>query len=107
MSGAVLESAVFGLNEGVTREAFMATVPGMSAWAAEQPGFGSRELFEVADGRWIDIVRWASMEAAMGAGEVFMESEACRLSFALMDESSIQIMHGTPAISVVHPALAG
>jgi hypothetical protein len=35
MSGAVLESALFTLKDGVTREAFMATVEGMSLWAAE------------------------------------------------------------------------
>ncbi len=105
MSGPVLESAAFALNVGVTREAFLATVPGMSSWAAEQPGFVSRELFEVGDGRWIDIVRWATMADAMRAGEVFMESEACRLSFALMDKSSIQVVHGTPVIEVVYPAV--
>jgi hypothetical protein len=43
MSGAVLESALFTLKDGVTREAFMATVEGMSLWAAEQQGFVSRE----------------------------------------------------------------
>ncbi len=105
MSGAVLESAAFGLKSGVTREAFLETVAGMSTWAAEQPGFVSRELFEVGDGRWIDIVRWATMADAMHAGEVFMESEACRLSFALMDESSVQVVHATPVIEVVYPAL--
>jgi hypothetical protein len=106
MDGAVLESVVFGLRSGVTRDAFYETVEGMSNWAAAQPGFVSRELFEVGDGRWVDVVRWATMEDAMRAGEVFMESEACRVSFALMDEASIQIVHGTPAISVVHPAVA-
>jgi hypothetical protein len=35
MSGAVLESALFTLKDGETREAFMATVEGMSLWAAE------------------------------------------------------------------------
>jgi hypothetical protein len=104
MSGAVLESALFALKDGVTREAFMATVESMSQWAAEQQGFVSRELFEVGDGRWIDIVRWATMADAMHAGEVFMESEACRISFALMDESSVQVTHANPVIEVVHPA---
>jgi hypothetical protein len=103
MSGAVLESAAFGLKAGVTREAFLDTVPGMSNWAAEQPGFVSRELFEVGDGRWIDIVRWATTSDAMRAGEVFMESEACRISFALMDESSVQVLHASPVIDVVYP----
>ncbi len=105
MSGAILESAAFALKAGVTREAFLATVTGMSNWAADQPGFVSRELFEVGNGRWIDIVRWATMTDATRAGEVFLESEACRVSFELMDEASIQVTHGTPAIDIVYPGV--
>ncbi len=58
----------------------------------------------MGDGRWIDIVRWATMADAMHAGEVFMESEACRISFALMDEASVHVTHANPVIEVVHPA---
>jgi hypothetical protein len=104
MNDTILESAAFALKAGVTREDFVETIEGMSRWAAEQQGFVSRELFEIADGRWIDIVRWATIEDAVHAGEVFMESEACRLSFSMMDEASVEVVHGTPVIPVVYPA---
>ena len=91
----VLELVVFKLNDGATREQLLDTVDPVSEWIAEQPGFVSRELSYDADGdRWIDVVRWRTMEDAHAASERAMTSPACAPMFALIDMESTLMLHG-------------
>jgi heme-degrading monooxygenase HmoA len=102
-AGRALEIVVFKLNEGATREQLLATAGPVSDWAAEQPGFVSRELAYDAEGdRWIDVVWWESMEEAHAAAERAMSSESCAPMFALIDMESTLMVHGEPAIEPVH-----
>ena len=95
--GKVLEVVVFKLNEGVSREQLLGTVDPVSRWAAEQPGFVSRELLHDATGdRWIDLVWWRSMEDAHAAAESAMTSEACAPMFSLIDEGATLMVHAEP-----------
>ena len=105
--GRVLELVVFGLKDGVAREQLLETAGPVSEWIAEQPGFVSRELFEDAGGgRWIDVVRWESLEQAHAAAEAAMTSESCAPMFALIDMESTLMLHGVPAIAPVAGAAA-
>ena len=102
-AGKVLELVVFKLNEGVSREQFLATNDGVSTWALEQPGFVSREMSYDAEGdRWIDIVWWASLEDAQAAAESAMSSASCTPMFSLIDMEATQMIHATPAMEPVH-----
>jgi hypothetical protein len=102
----VLELVVFRLNEGVSRDQFLATNDAVSAWIREQPGFLSRDLSYDADGdRWIDIIRWASLENATTAAERSTSSPSCLPMFALIDMDSLLMLHGEPAIAPVRPAV--
>lgn len=93
-AGRALEIVVFKLNEGATREQLLATAGPVSAWIAEQPGFVSRELAHDAEGdRWIDVVRWESMEEAHAAAERATSSESCAPMFALIDMESALMTH--------------
>ena len=101
----VLELAVFKLNDGVTREQFLATNDAVSRWISEQPGFISRDLSHDAEGdRWIDIVWWETMEQAAAAAERAMTSESCAPMFASIDMQSLLMVHGEPAIPSVRSA---
>lgn len=101
----VLELVVFKLNEGVSREQFLGTVDAVSTWAAEQPGFISREISYDAEGnRWIEVIWWKTMEEAHAAAEVALTSESCAPMFALIDEASTLMAHGEPAIAPVYAA---
>ena len=105
MADKVLELVVFKLKEGVAREELLATVDPVSAWAAEQPGFVSRELVHDAEGdRWIDLVWWRTMADAKAAAELAMGSESCAPMFALIDMESTLMVHGEPAIAPVGAA---
>jgi hypothetical protein len=90
----VLELVVFKLREGVTREQFLGTVDPVSAWIAGQAGFVSRELSYDADAdRWIEVVRWDTMEDAHAAAELATTSESCAPMFALIDMDSALMAH--------------
>jgi hypothetical protein len=100
--GSALELVVFELKDGVSREQLLGTVDAVSAWIAEQPGFVSRELsYDAAGDRWIDVVRWETLEAAHAAAELAMSSESCAPMFALIDMESTLMVHGEPAIAPV------
>ncbi len=90
----VLELVVFGLNDGVSREQFLATNDSVSDWARHQPGFISRELVEAED-RWIDVVWWESLEQAKAAADAAMTSESCAPMFGLIDTESTLMIHGS------------
>ena len=90
----VLELVVFRLRDGVSREQIVGTADAVSDWAAEQPGFVSRELAHDAEGdRWIDVVWWETMADAQAAAELAMSSEACAPMFALIDMESTLMVH--------------
>jgi antibiotic biosynthesis monooxygenase (ABM) superfamily enzyme len=91
----VLELVVFKLAKGATPEQLLETADAVSAWAAEQPGFISRELAYDEEGdRWIDVVWWQTMESAQAAAELAMTSESCAPMFALIDMESTMMLHG-------------
>jgi hypothetical protein len=99
----VIECVLFSPTDGVDRAEFVAAAAGVSTWARAQPGFVSRELFEVGDGRWIDVVRWATLPDAHVAAESAMTSELCGPFFSMIEMSSMTMLHGTPAIPAVRP----
>ena len=97
-AGKVLELVVFKLDDGVSREQFLRTNDGVSAWIAKQPGFISRELSYDAEGdRWVDVLWWESLAEAHAAAEKAMTSESCTPMFALIDMESTLMLHGETA----------
>ena len=104
-AGKVLELVVFKLNDGVSREQFLATNDAVSAWISKQPGFISHELSHDAEGdRWIEVAWWKTMEDAHAAAELAMNSESCAPMFALIEMESALMAHGAPAIAPVYAA---
>jgi hypothetical protein len=104
----VLELVVFRVKDGVTREQLVATSDTVSGWAQQQSGFVSRELSHDADSdRWIDIVRWRTIEDAKAAAA--MSSSSCAPMFALIDMDSTLMLHAEPVVAPVggDPTAAG
>ena len=100
-----LELVVFKLNEGVSRDEFLATNDAVSYWISKQPGFLSRDLSYDAEGdRWIDVVWWATIEDAAAAAELALSSESCAPMFSQINMGSTLMLHGEPAIEAVVPA---
>jgi quinol monooxygenase YgiN len=50
------------LKPDASRDRFLELCREVRTWLARQPGFVRYELFEADDGRWTDIMTWASVE---------------------------------------------
>jgi antibiotic biosynthesis monooxygenase (ABM) superfamily enzyme len=94
----VVELVVFGLKDGVTRDQFLASVDAASAWVQTQPGFIAEDLTYAAAGdRWIEIVRWKTLEQAEAAAQAAETDPACAPMFGLIDMDDMLFLHGLPA----------
>lgn len=71
MSDAI-ELVRFRLAPGKTAADWLKVNEKINDWMKAQPGFRFRSVSEAEDGEWWDLVYWASMEAALAAGEKFM-----------------------------------
>ena len=101
-TGEVVEIAIFKTTDGVTREQLLGTVDAVSEWAGRQPGVISRDLTYSGEGdSWIDVIWWASAEAARTAAEMAMTSESCAPMFALIDLEGTQMLHGERVVPAV------
>lgn len=93
----VLECVIFATADGVDRHNFMEAAEASMQWARSQEGFVSRELFETDDGRWIDTVRWASMDAAHAAAAGIVTAPETQAFVSKIDGPSVQMMHARRA----------
>jgi hypothetical protein len=64
----------------------------------KQPGFVRRELLKGVNGQWVDLVHWASREAAERASQAAASSPACHRYFQLMRGAD----HQDPGAGVLH-----
>ena len=89
-----MEVVHFQTNVGVTAMQLTEAAQAMLATLQSWPGFISRELVEVGDGQWIDVVHWQTAKDAMAAQEKAMQSPVCLNYFSLMQASEEQMFHG-------------
>jgi hypothetical protein len=95
--GTVVEVAMFGLRPGVDREAFLGAVEATSAFLREETsGFRDRELLEGEDGRWLDVIHWASHAEATAAAAAILGSPRSRPFIEAIDPSGLTLLHLCP-----------
>jgi hypothetical protein len=81
----VIEWAPFVLADGVDEATLLAASEALQReFLSQQPGFVRRELLRGADGQWVDLVHWASQEAAEAVMQNVAGSPACHRYFSLM-----------------------
>jgi len=88
-----IEAAIFSLRRGTDRAEFLAAAEAVTADVRRMPGFLDRELAEGEDGRWLDLLHWASLEDARRAAAEIMRSPASRPFMEMLDPESISMMH--------------
>ena len=93
-SAVAVELALFNNKPGVTGAEIVEASQAMEATLATWPGFIRRELVELGEGRWVDIVHWQSMALANAAVETAMTCPVCLAFFALLDEHKGEMLHG-------------
>jgi hypothetical protein len=95
MNSQVLEIVRFRLAPGVTAEQARALAEPVTRWLQQQPGFLWRALAEPTDGQpsWTDVVGWTDLPRAQAAAAALMEQPDMRQAMALLDHSSVELVH--------------
>ncbi len=100
-----VEAALFRSKPGTDREAFLAAAEAVTEDLRGMPGYLDRELSEDDDGQWLDLVHWASLDAAQRAADSILQAPRSRPFMAMLDPESITLLHLRR--SRVHDRLAG
>ncbi|OCW57688.1 antibiotic biosynthesis monooxygenase family protein [Hoeflea olei] len=100
MSKNVIETVTFTLNDGVSREDFVAAAMAMSAWVKERPGFLARRLSCTEDGTWIEHVQWADMNAAKAAAAEIGKAPGNAGFLAAINGPTVQLMHSELEVAI-------
>jgi hypothetical protein len=88
------EVVYFKSKAGVSSNQLISSAKHMDKTLHTWKGFISRELIELGDGEWIDIVHWESLVAANKAAEIEAKSEVCLSFFALIEEAQVKTYRG-------------
>lgn len=97
MTRHVVEWAPFNLRDGIEEAELMQRSARLQTeFLARQGGFIRRELLKAADGGYVDLVWWESMEAAQAAMTAAAANPACESYFAVMGAD-----HGDPGAGVL------
>jgi len=89
-----IEIVIFNTKESVSAEQLIKSAQNMRTTLATWEGYQSRELVDLGEGKWADVVHWDNMESATLAQEKAMKSEVCLSFFALIDDQQQQFYHG-------------
>jgi hypothetical protein len=100
--GAV-EIVLYRSKPGVTDEQVLAASDALQADVAGFAGYIGRRLMKTADGLWVDALDWGSLEQAEAAAAAIMERPSAARFMALVEESTIQMLHPLP-VRVYGPA---
>ncbi len=87
------EIVTFGLNAGITDEAYLALAKPSQAYIAGCPGFVSRHLSKGDDGTWTDYMVWDNLEHAQAASAGFMAQDFAASMVGAIDPASLVIVH--------------
>lgn len=90
----IVEVSQFRLVPDTDEERFLeASEETQSGLLADQPGFVSRELLRGDDGRWMDIVRFDSLENAQAAFQAFAGHPSVQAFEKMLDLGDVTMSH--------------
>lgn len=92
----VLETVLFRAIDEAADQAISEAAWAAQAAIEQQPGYVDRHFARRADGQWIDVVRWSSLQAAERAAQYLPDLPEVARFFRLIDPLSIA-MHHAPA----------
>ncbi len=88
-----IEIVSFKLKTDADENIFKEIQPQLNSWVKRQKGFYYRTLIKEDDGKFTDIVHWASEVAAKAANAKFMQQDFASAMMALIDADSINMRH--------------
>jgi hypothetical protein len=91
-----VEVVLFKLKAGTDREQFIHEAAVVQSKITQFKGFIKRQLLEGADGQWIDLVWWESLDDHYAASKLIMQDETVMPFMMAIDESNSTMLHLTP-----------
>ncbi|NRA29018.1 MAG: hypothetical protein HRU11_02065 [Parvularculaceae bacterium] len=95
MSQTIAETVTFELNDGVSADEFVKASTALEPFLTKADGFVSRRLVQGADGKWLDFVEWASMDAAQKAAEALPTLPEAAPFMQAIRADSVSMRHDT------------
>lgn len=100
MTTHTIETVTFMLASGVSKAAFLKTVPASTAFIQSRPGFISRRLSSNDDGSWIEHIEWASLDDAQSASQALMSDATVVPFMQCIDGKNATVKHSQLEISL-------
>ena len=94
-----LEVVTFSVQQGVSDKQLLAAAEQMEQVLRGWSGFRARELVNLGQGQWLDVLYWSDMKAALKAEQRAQKCAQCRLFFSKINEASIIMQRGEIALS--------
>ncbi len=91
MTNSVIQAFLVRTKTGVSVSEFERVAAESNLFVKKLGGFISRRLFHTeGEGPWLDVIEWASWEAAEKAAEAIEASADCLEFISMIDEKEIQ-----------------
>lgn len=90
----IIEFVKFTLVKGCNKSAFLAANAALDEWLRKQPGFVKRQLCEMSDESWLDLVHWRTRLEAKRASERIMLDLFGSHCMRMINPDSVQISYG-------------
>ena len=97
----IAEVVLFNIKPNVDEADFIQAVEHMQPDVERMAGFIDRTLLKNADGQWMDLLHWETLEAAHTAAEIILNLESCHMFLSMIDEETINMMHLAPRFSTL------
>ncbi len=88
-----IECALFRSAPGVPDTDLLAASAAVQDWLVRQPGYRSRLLARGAEGEWLDLVIWESLEDAERAAAAIGSCPGIGPFMQAMDPATVQLKH--------------
>ena len=89
-----VEAVTFKLVKGSQPANFVAANGTINEWLRKQPGFLSRNLSQLEDNSWLDIVHWkTAVNAKQAADKIMVDLGDCEC-MGMIDPETIKMSHG-------------
>ena len=96
----IIETVTFKLNDGVSKEDFIAAANAINAWVKTRPGFVRRRLSCAPDGTWVEQIEWADLKAAKGAAAEIGEAAGNAVFLSAINGPSVQLVHSELEVAI-------
>jgi len=100
MTNHTIETVTFKLASGVSKEAFLKTIPASTTFIENRSGFICRRLSCSDDGTWVEHIEWANLKDAKLAAEALMNNTTVLPFLQCIDGQNATVQHSQLEVSI-------